>query len=129
MNTKKTLLTAVIASTLVVSAVAIASPHGRGCDRDGLPPVFKSLELSATQEAQVEAILKEQRGKMRDLDRQQRQAMKEETKAELAKVLNSDQLAKLESLRDRRSEYREERRELREEYGYRHGRGHDHDDD
>lgn len=110
---------------LAVAAPAVAQEHGmRGHDPEKrIEKVREALDLTDEQVVQVRAIFAEQGEKMRELkqseDREGFRALHEETHARLAAVLDDEQRAKLEALREEHEQHR--RKHDGESHSERHG--------
>jgi Spy/CpxP family protein refolding chaperone len=99
---KQTRLISPTLAALVLAIVAgsATAQQGPPAGPPGEPPRIdfaKELSIPADKASQVEAILKAAHEKRRALQDQMR-AQRDETRGQLAKVLNAEQLAKLESL-------------------------------
>lgn len=81
-----------ILSAFLLSATTLSLANAQEPPRGGRPPdIAKVLNLDAPRAAKVEAILKDQREKMR--------ALHEATDKQLATVLTADEMAKLKEMR------------------------------
>jgi Spy/CpxP family protein refolding chaperone len=114
---------ALAALAAAISLPVQAGDHGPG---DHMDRIQQELNLSDQQAAQVKEIMKEQRDKGRALfenaadDREkartEMQALHEETMARLGKVLNTEQMAKMERMHEERMAHMQERRGDRQEF-------------
>jgi Spy/CpxP family protein refolding chaperone len=87
--------TVVLALAACATASALAQPtEGRGPGMPMKPDFAQALSIPAEKAAQVEAVMQREREEMRKLH--------QATRAELAKILTAEQLAKLEELMPRR---------------------------
>ena len=97
---------------LAAATPAVAQEHGmRGHDPEKrIEKVREALDLTAEQVVQVRAIFAEQAEERRALresdDREGLRALHEETHARLAAVLDDEQRAKLEELREEHEQHR-----------------------
>lgn len=118
---KRLIAFAVLAAALSQPAFAGDKGHERHMDK-----LTQELQLNPEQAQQVQAIMKEQHEKKRALwdqtkgDREQvrsqADALHEETKTRLAKVLNAEQMAKLDKMHEERKGKMGEHRMDREKF-------------
>jgi Spy/CpxP family protein refolding chaperone len=118
---KRLIAYAVLAAALSQPAFAGDKGHERHMDE-----LTQELQLNPEQAQQVQAIMKEQHEKKRALwdqakgDREQARsqadALHEETKARLSKILNADQMAKLDQMHEERKGKMGEHRKEREKF-------------
>jgi hypothetical protein len=118
---KRLIAFAVLAAALSQPAFAGDKGHERHMDK-----LTQELRMNPEQAQQVQAIMKEQHEKMRALwdgakgdreqTRSQADALHEETKARLSKILNADQMAKLDQMHQERKTRMGEHRKEREKF-------------
>jgi Spy/CpxP family protein refolding chaperone len=103
MNKKIVTLAIALALPLTVFACPGGGPGFEGHRGDRLERMSKQLDLSAEQNVKVEEIFKEQRGKF--------EAIHQETRTRMQKVLTSQQMAKLDELKKLRQEKWQKKKE------------------
>jgi Spy/CpxP family protein refolding chaperone len=87
--------TAVLAFAACAAATALAQPtEGRGPGMPMKPDFAQALSIPPEKAAQVEAVMQKEREEMRKLH--------QATRSELAKILNAEQLARLDEMMPRR---------------------------
>ena len=102
----KKIVTLAIALALPLTAFACPGsdrPGSQGHRGDRLERMSKQLDLTADQKDKVEEIFKEQRGKF--------DAIHQETRTRMQKVLSSEQMAKLDELKKLHQEKWQKRHE------------------
>ena len=95
---------------MILSQPALAEVSNKDCQKERL---FEQLQLNDDQVGAVKQIMKEKREKRRSImedARPQLEALHNETKEQLATVLNDEQLLKFDEMTEKRRNKREQRR-------------------